>query len=183
MTTRPTIFDLYKSVAATALKNALKDESSPIKGEYIDKFCRHATSLLWADIYNGIASLELYGDDDSFIFNLGGYIDAYHDIDNLRWGGFTDRQLEGLSNAYPEVTKAFRNFSVDIIEMYLRSIRDCDIRRITERRSNDDEHETPHSRFRNLEQIAWLCQDGILTAEEVYKIFIERVNCLMYDNE
>ena len=183
MTTRPTIFDLYKSVAATTLKNALKDDSSPIKGEYIDKFCRHATSLLWADICNGIASLELYGDDDGFIFNLGGYIDAYHDIENLRWSGFTDRQVDGLSNAYPEVAKAFRNFSVDIIEMYLRSIRECDIRRVTEKRANSNEGDVPHSRFRNLEQIAWLCRDGILTADEVYNIFMERVNYLMYNNE
>lgn len=92
---RTTPFDTYTTIAVSTLKCALNDGSDrDIPVSYISKFCDMVMNSMWRCVFNTIAGSELYGDADGFIFNMGGYIDAFYDCDDKRWQGFTDGQVE-----------------------------------------------------------------------------------------
>jgi hypothetical protein len=128
-------------------------------------------------------SQELYGDADGFEFNMGGYIDTYYEADGIRWKGWTETQIEHLAECYPRIVEQFREAALDIIEMYLRSICDSHIERAKIWVEWKQTEFGSGGTFRNLEKIAWLCQDGKPTAEEVYNIFLNKAQRLQYYNE
>ena len=102
-----------------------------------------------------------------------------YDNDNVRWHGFSDQQADELDKCYSKVIQVFRDIALDIIEMYLRCMVPYDIERSRELK------ESPESRgtFRNMENIARLCEESRPTAEEVYGEFLREVRELMHYKE
>lgn len=115
--------------------------------------------------------MELYGDADGFIFNMGGYIDTMYDMDEVRWHGFSDKQADELEQCYPKVVEEFREIAQDVIEMHLRCMVPYDIELAV---MYMEENPMPHGTFRNMEHIALECRNGKLRAEEIYDIFLSR---------
>jgi hypothetical protein len=180
---RPTPFDTYKTIAVSTLKCALNDGSDrDIPVSYISKFCDMVMNSMWRCVFNTIAGSELYGDADGFIFNMGGYIDAFYDCDGKRWQGFTDGQVERLERSYSLVTETFQMAGTDIIEHYLRCMFQIDIELAIEYFSVPY-RQRQRGTFRNMEHIAWECRDGKLTAEEIYDIFLSQARKLMHYKE
>jgi hypothetical protein len=176
---RTTPFDTYKTIAVSTLKCALNDGSDrDIPVSYIAKFCDMVMNSMWRCVFNTIAGSELYGDADGFIFNMGGYIDAFYDCDGKRWQGFTYGQVERLERSYPLVVKVFQMVGTDIIEHYLRCMFQIDIELAIEYFSFPY-RQRPRGTFRNMEYIAYECRDGMYTAEEIYNRFVERARELM----
>ena len=174
-----TPFDTYKTIAVSTLKCALNDGSDrDIPVSYISKFCDMVMNSMWRCVFNTIAGSELYGDADGFIFNMGGYIDAFYDCDGKRWQGFTDGQVERLERLYPLVVKVFQMAGTDIIEHYLRCMVQIDIELAIEYFSVPL-YRQPQGTFRNMEYIAYECRDGRCTAEEIYNSFVKRARELM----
>ena len=162
---RTTPFDTYTTIAVSTLKCALNDGSDrDIPVSYISKFCDMVINSMWRCVFNTIAGSELYGDADGFIFNMGGYIDAFYDCDDKRWQGFTDGQVERLERSYSLVTETFQMAGTDIIEHYLRCMFQIDIELAIEYFSVPY-RQRQRGIFRNMEHIAWECRDGKLTAE------------------
>lgn len=125
--------------------------------------------------------MELYGDVVGFIFNMGGYIDTMHDIDKVRWHGFSDEQVDKLENAYPDVVQIFKAVELDIIEHYLRCMVPFDIELAGEYFCAQAGRRQRGS-FWNMDYIAYECRDGMRTAEEIYIRFVERAREMMHYN-
>jgi hypothetical protein len=134
---------------------------------------------MWRCVFNTIAGSELYGDADGFIFNMGGYIDAFYDCDGKRWQGFTDGQVGRLEKSYPLVVKVFQMAGIDIIEHYLRCMVPFDIELAGEY-FGAQAGRRQRGTFRNMDYIAHECRDGRCTAEEIYNRFVKRARELMY---
>lgn len=106
MKTQTTIFDARISAIAEILNAAVpSDEEHHIPERYISRFCDQVVGLIWRNVSNAIAGMELYGDAGGFIFNMSGYIDTMYDIDKVRWCGFSDKQAEELERCYPKVVE------------------------------------------------------------------------------
>lgn len=177
MKTQTTIFDSHISAIADILNAAvLSDEEHHIPERYINCFCDQVVGLIWRSVSNAIASMELYGDADGFILNIGGYIDTMYDIDEVRWHGFSDKQAEELERCYPKVVEEFREIALDIIEMHLRCMVPYDIEQAVK---SMQEKPKPPGTFRNMERIAWECRNSELTAEEIYDSFLSQTRKLM----
>ena len=128
MKTRTTIFDSRISAIADILNAAVNtDVEHQIPERYIGYFCELVVNSMWRSVSNAIAGMELYGDVVGFIFNMGGYIDTMHDIDKVRWHGFSDKQADELDRCYAKVVQIFREIALDIIEMHLRCMVPYDI--------------------------------------------------------
>ena len=128
MKTRTTIFDIRISDITSVLKVALNgDAEHPVEERYVKAFCERVVNSMWRCVSSAIATMELYGDAEGFIFNMGGYIDAMYDMDEVRWKGFSDKQVDELEWCYPQVVQLFREVALDIIEMYLRCMVPYDI--------------------------------------------------------
>ena len=180
MKTRATIFDAHISTAANILNAAVKvDKEHHIPERYINYFCELVANSMWRSVKNAIVSMELYGDPDGFIFNMGGYIDTMHDNDDVRWHGFSFKQANELERCYPNVVEIFREAALDIIEIHLRCMVPHDIERSRELRESSESRGT----FRNMENISWLCQDAKPTEEEVYNEFLREARKLMHYKE
>ena len=180
MKTRTTIFDTRISAIADILSAAVNtDAEHQIPERYIGYFCELVVNSMWRSVSNAIAGMELYGDVVGFIFNMGGYIDTMHDIDKVRWHGFSDKQADELDRCYAKVVQIFREIALDIIEMHLRCMVPYDIERSQELRESSESRGT----FRNMENISWLCQDAKPTAEEVYNEFLREARKLMHYKE
>ena len=180
---RTTPFDTYKTIAVSALKCALNDGSDrDIPVSYISKFCDMVMNSMWRCVFNTIAGSELYGDADGFIFNMGGYIDAFYDCDGKRWQGFTDEQVERLERSYSLVTETFQMAGTDIIEHYLRCMVPFDIELAGEY-FGAQAGRRQRGTFRNMDYIAYECRDGMRTAEEIYNRFVKRARKLMHYKE
>lgn len=176
---RTTPFDTHKTIAVSTLKCALNNGSDrDIPVTYISKFCDMVMNSMWRCVFNTIAGSELYGDADGFIFNMGGYIDAFYDCDGKRWQGFTYGQVERLERSYPLVVKVFQMAGTDIIEHYLRCMVQIDIELAIEYFSVPY-RQRPRGTFRNMEYIAYECRDGRCTAEDIYNRFMEQARELM----
>jgi hypothetical protein len=134
---------------------------------------------MWRCVFNTIAGSELYGDADGFIFNMGGYIDAFYDCDGKRWQGFTYRQVERLGRSYSLVTETFQMAGTDIIEHYLRCMVQIDIELAIEYFCVPY-RQRQRGTFRNMDYIAYECRDGMRTAEEIYNRFVERAIEMMH---
>ena len=181
MKTRATIFDAHISTAANILNAAVKvDKEHHIPERYINYFCELVANSMWRSVKNAIASMELYGDPDGFIFNMGGYIDTMHDNDDVRWHGFSDKQADELDRCYAKIVQIFREIALDIIEMHLRCMVPYDIELAVKYM---EEKTKPLGTFRNMEHIAWECRDGKLTAEDVYDEFLRQARKLMHYKE
>ena len=180
MKTRTTAFDLYASTAASFLEQVLNDGGeNDIPRVYLDRYCEQVINAMWRCVSNAIASYELYGDAEGFIFDLGGYIDSLYDNDKVRWHGFSDKQADELDKCYPKVVQAFRDIALDIIEMHLRCMVPYDIERSRELKKSSESRGT----FRNMDNIARLCQKSRPTAEEVYGEFLREARKLMHYKE
>ena len=180
MKTRSTIFDAHISTVANILNAAVKvDEEHHIPERYISYFCELVINSMWRSVSNAIAGMELYGDVVGFIFNMGGYIDSMFDNDKVRWHGFSDKQADELDKCYPKVIQAFRDIALDIIEMHLRCMVPYDIGRSRKLKESSESRGT----FRNMDNIAWLCQESRPTAEEVYGEFLREARELMHYKE
>jgi hypothetical protein len=180
MKTRTTIFDSRISAIADILNAAVNtDVEHQIPERYIGYFCELVVNSMWRSVSNAIAGMELYGDVVGFIFNMGGYIDTMHDIDKVRWHGFSDKQADELDRCYAKVVQIFREIALDIIEMHLRCMVPYDIERSRELRESSESRGT----FRNMENISWLCQDAKPTAEEVYNEFLREARKLKHYKE
>lgn len=178
-----TLFDTYTTITVSTLKYALNDGSDrDIPVSYISKFCDMVMNSMWRCVFNTIVGSELYGDADGFIFNMGGYIDAFYDCDGKRWQGLTDEQVERLERSYSLVTETFQMAGTDIIEHYLRCMFQIDIELAIEYFSVPYRRR-PQGTFRNMEYIAYECRDGRCTAEEIYIRFVKRARELMHYNE
>lgn len=178
MKTRTTILDSRISVIADILNAAvLSDEEHPIPERYINRFCDQVVEWIWRCVSNAIVSMELYGDADGFIFNMGGYIDTMYDIDEARWLGFSDKQADELERCYPKVVEGFREIALDVIEMHLRCMVSYDVELAVRYMEANPK---PLGTFRNMEHIAWECRNGKLTAEEIYDIFLSQARELRY---
>ena len=148
MKTRTTIFDSRISAIADILNAAVNtDVEHQIPERYIGYFCELVVNSMWRSVSNAIAGMELYGDVVGFIFNMGGYIDTMHDIDKVRWHGFSDKQADELDRCYAKVVQVFRDIALDIIEMHLRCMVPHDIERSRELRESSESRGT----FRNME--------------------------------
>lgn len=181
MKTRTTIFDSRMSAIADILNAAVNtDAEHQIPERYIGYFCELVVNSMWRSVSNAIAGMELYGDVVGFIFNMGGYIDTMHDIDKVRWHGFSDKQADELDRCYAKVVQIFREIALDIIEMHLRCMVPYDIELAVKYM---EEKPKPLGTFRNMEYIAWECRDGKLTAEEIYDIFLSQARKLMHYKE
>ena len=179
MKTRTTIFDIRISDITSVLKVALNgDAEHPVEERYVKAFCERVVNSMWRCVSGAIATMELYGDAEGFIFNMGGYIDAMYDMDEVRWKGFSDKQVDELERCYPQVVQLFREVALDIIEMYLRCMVPYDIELAAKYIEN-----SPHGTFRNMEHIAWECRNDKLTAVELYDIFLVRARKLMHYKE
>lgn len=98
MKTRTTIFDSRISAIADILNAAVNtDVEHQVPERYIGYFCKQVVNSMWRSVSNAIAGMELYGDVVGFIFNMGGYIDTMHDIDKVRWHGFSGGQIENIA--------------------------------------------------------------------------------------
>jgi len=181
MKTRTTIFDSRISAIADILNAAVNtDVEHHIPERYIGYFCELVVNSMWRSVSNAIAGMELYGDVVGFIFNMGGYIDTMHDIDKVRWHGFSDKQADELDRCYAKVVQIFREIALDIIEIHLRCMVPYDIELAVKYM---EEKLKPLGTFRNMEHIAWECRDGNLTAEEIYDIFLDQARKLMHYKE
>ena len=128
MKTHTTIFDSRISAIVDILNAAVNtDVEHQIPERYIGYFCELVVNSMWRSVSNAIAGMELYGDVVGFIFNMGGYIDTMHDIDKVRWHGFSDKQADELDRCYAKVVQIFREIALDIIEMHLRCMVPYDI--------------------------------------------------------
>ena len=180
MKTRTTIFDAQISTAANILNAAVNaDPEHLIPERYISYFCELVVNSMWRSVSNAIAGMELYGDVVGFIFNMGGYIDSMYDNDEVRWHGFSDKQADELDKCYSKVVQVFRDIALDIIEMHLRCMVPYDIERSRELKKSSDSRGT----FRNMDNIACLCQESRPTAEEVYGEFLREARELMHYKE
>ena len=180
MKTRTTTFDVHISAAADILNTALNtDMEHLVPQKYISCFCDIVLNSMWRCVSNAIVSMELYGNAEMFIFNMGGYIDSMCDIDNVRWCGFSDKQVEELKKCYPQFVQAVREGALDIIEMYLRCMIPYDIEFARRLKKSTK----PRGTYRNMENIASLCQGTKPTAEEVYDQFLRQARKLMYYKE
>ena len=180
MKTRITIFDAQISTAANILNAAVNaDPEHLIPERYISYFCELVVNSMWRSVSNAIAGMELYGDVVGFIFNMGGYIDSMYDIDKVRWHGFSDKQADELDKCYTKVVQVFQGIALDIIEMHLRCMVPYDIDCSRKLKETSESRGT----FRNMENIAWLCQGSRPTAEEVYNEFLKEVRILMHYKE
>lgn len=181
MKTRTTIFDSRISAIADILNAAVDaDAEHQIPERYIGYFCELIVNSMWRSVSNAIAGMELYGDADGFIFNMGGYIDTMYDVDEVRWYGFSDKQADELERCYPKVVEELRKIAMDVIEMHLRCMVPYDIELAIKYM---EEKPKPLGTFRNMEYIAWGCRDGKLTAEEIYDIFLSQARKLMHYKE
>lgn len=179
MKTRTTIFDTRISAIAGILNAALNlDAERPIPERYVSYFCEQVVNSMWRCVSSAIVSMELYGDVEGFIFNMGGYIDTMYDIDEVRWLGFSDKQVDELERCYAKVVEEIREIALDIIEMHLRCMVPYDIELATKYMENSS-----YGTFLNMKQIAWECRNGELTAEEIYDIFLSQARTLMHHNE
>ena len=180
MKTRTTIFDAQISTAANILNAAVNaDPEHLIPERYISYFCELVVNSMWRSVSNAIAGMELYGDVVGFIFNMGGYIDSMYDNDKVRWHGFSDKQAVELDKCYPKVVQVFRDVALDIIEMHLRCMVPYDI----ERSRKQKESSEPRGTFRNMDNIAWLCQEARPTAEDIYGEFLREARNLKHYKE
>ena len=180
MKTRTTAFDAYISTAANILNTAVNaDAEHHIPERYISYFCELVVNAMWRSVSNAIAGMELYGDVVGFIFNMGGYIDSMYDNDKVRWHGFSDKQADELKECYPKVVKVFRDVALDIIEIHLRCMVPYDIERSRKLKESSESRGT----FRNMDNIAWLCQESRPTAEEVYGEFLREARKFMHYKE
>ena len=111
---------------------------------------------------------------------MGGYIDTMYDIDEVRWHGFSEKQVAELEQCYPKVVEEFREIVLDVIEIHLRCMVPYDIELAVKYMA---EKPKPLGTFRNMEHIAWECRNGELTAEEIYDIFLSKARKLMHYKE
>jgi hypothetical protein len=166
-------------VIAGILNAALNlDAERPIPERYVSYFCEQVVNSMWRCVSSAIVSMELYGDVEGFIFNMGGYIDSMYDMDEVRWHGFSEKQVDELEKYYPKVVKEFREIALDVIEVHLRCIVPYDIEQAAKCLEN-----SPHGTFLNMEHIARECRNGKRTAEEIYDIFLSQTRTLMHYNE
>ena len=180
MKTRTTTFDIHITAAADILNTAIDtDMEHPIPKGYVSYFCEIVFISMWRSVSNAIVSMELYGNVEMFIFNMGGYIDSMYHIDNVRWCGFSDKQAEELKKCYLQFVQAVKEGALDIIEMYLRCMIPYDIEFARRLKKSTK----PRGTCRNMEHIAWLCQGTKPTAEEVYDQFLRQARKLMYFKE
>ena len=178
MRTRSTTFDFYLTTASKLLDSALNDGGKEdIPQNYIEQFCDKVCGFMWRNIRGAIVGMELYGSAEGFVFNMGGYIDAFYEADQIRWRGFSEQQETRLKESYNQVVRAFKLVALDIIEMYLRCINRADVERAERLKSSEG---GVQGSFRNLEEIAWLCREKFPTASEVYDIFYYEVSELPY---
>lgn len=183
MDKRAIIFDTYTTIAASILNQVINDGSNrDIPMSYISKFCDMVMNSMWRCVFNTIAGSELYGDANGFVFNMGGYIDAFYDCDDKRWQGLTDSQVERIERSYPLIVETFQMAGMDIIEQHLRCMVPFDIELAVEYFSVPV-GEAPRGTFRNMEYIAYECRDGMRTAEEIYNRFVERARYMMHYND
>ncbi len=181
MKTRTTIFDSRISAIAEILNAAVNtDVEHQIPERYVNCFCDQVVERIWRCVSNAMASMELYGDADGFIFNMGGYIDTMYDIDKIRWHGFSDKQADELERCYPKVVEEFREIALDVIEMHQRCMIPYDIELAVKYM---EQKPKPPGTFRNMEHIAWECRDGKLTAEDIYDNLLSRTRELMHYKE
>ena len=102
-----------------------------------------------------------------------------YDNDEVRWHGFSDKQADELDKCYSKVVQVFRDIALDIIEIHLRCMVPYDIERSRKLKESSESRGT----FRNMDNIAWLCQESRPTAEEVYGEFLREARELMHYKE